>query len=453
MAVTTYREGSVDVVNGSALVTLNAPGIASGNVLAGHIFQIDGDDIAYTVAADGAGTSFTLTAPYVGGSANAVAYSLNRDFVEDVPVPRRGDVGPWAIMAEAVKRLLAKVNALATQTASHTHDGIYAPPDHEHVIDDVNGLQATLDAAAAGGRSGHNFIVNGGLGCWTDGTSFADVNGYVAEQFHVQRGGGVSGAGVAQVVGITMPFAMRVTRNAGNTQVAAITLAHALETKESVLLRGDKMTFSFRARALANYSAAGGTLGMSIVSGTGSDQHASTLANVVENGNAVLTTSWQKFTLTSSAVIEASVTQLGVNLSFTPVGTAGAADGFEVEDLRLDRGDMAQDTVFVDEAVERLRCQRFYRRPNGLFGGLVGAGNVAAVGVQVSPPMRVTPSVGFVSGGIFNEVFVATRACDSLHSSSVTKDGGFVNIILASAGTPGNLGVLQSPAFALDARF
>ncbi|MDF1627043.1 MAG: DUF2793 domain-containing protein [Parvibaculaceae bacterium] len=114
MAVTTYRDGTVDVVNGSSSVTLNAPGVSPGNVLVGHIFQIDGDDVAYTVAADGAGTGFTLTAPYAGTTASGVSYSLNRDFVEDVPVPRRGDVGPWAIMAEAVKRLLAKVNALAS---------------------------------------------------------------------------------------------------------------------------------------------------------------------------------------------------------------------------------------------------------------------------------------------------------------------------------------------------
>ena len=158
-------------------------------------------------------------------------------------------------------------------------------------------------------------------------------------------------------------YCARVQRDNGETSTDSIYLGYSMETGDSIKFRGVKITLSFYARKGANFSGASDQLSTRVFSGTGTDEQillGFTDGDPIIFTNAVLTTSWQKFTFTTSAVIAASVTQLGVILNYAGVGTAGAADYFEITQVQLCAGDVAlpfQPKSYEDE----LRaCQRYY---------------------------------------------------------------------------------------------
>jgi hypothetical protein len=213
-----------------------------------------------------------------------------------------------------------------------------------------------------------------------------------------------------QVTGDTtnLPFiqyAQRVQRDSGNTSTGIIYSLQNFESINSIPFAGKTVTYSFYARAGANYSAASSALLYSVNTGTGTDQN---LLNGY-TGQATpilttvtLTTTWQRFTAT--AALSSSATQIGVAFSYTPVGTAGANDYFEVTGVQLEVGSVA--TPFHTYAAtiqgELAACQRYYyRTPTGAAQASTymrhGSGAAfettrAGIQVQLPVPLRVLPS-------------------------------------------------------------
>jgi hypothetical protein len=104
-----------------------------------------------------------------------------------------------------------------------------------------------------------------------------------------------------------------------------------------------------------------------IVTGTGTDN---TTGNFTGNAvntttNNVLTTSWKRFSITTSAVLATTITQLGVRFVFTPVGTAGAADYFDITGVQVEPASAPSDHEFRDFGEELRRCQRYYEKSYG----------------------------------------------------------------------------------------
>jgi hypothetical protein len=75
-----------------------------------------------------------------------------------------------------------------------------------------------------------------------------------------------------------------------------------------------------------------------------------------------LTSTWQRFTYTGT--VSSSATQLGFYFNYTPVGTAGAADYFEVTGVQIDVGSVALPfrTYAATIQGELAACQRYYYR-------------------------------------------------------------------------------------------
>jgi hypothetical protein len=217
-----------------------------------------------------------------------------------------------------------------------------------------------------------NGVLNGSLNVWQRGTSIASsatVAVYTADRWKFLRAGYAAGATVSrQATSDTtnLPFiqyAARVQRDSGNTNTTGIYLYQNFETINSIPYAGKQVTMSFYARSGANYSSASSVLNVQLISGTGTDQDAllsyTASANVISS-TATLTTTWQRFTYT--ATVGATATELGTNFYYTPVGTAGANDYFEVTGVMLEVGSQASPYAPCTPTYETelAACQRYY---------------------------------------------------------------------------------------------
>jgi hypothetical protein len=160
-------------------------------------------------------------------------------------------------------------------------------------------------------------------------------------------------------------YCARVARDSGNTATNALFLAQSFESLNSIPLAGKTITLSFYARAGANFSSASSVLNAQIQTGTGTDQNilsGYTGSSTIINQNSTLTTTWQRFTY--SATVASTATELGMYFTYTPVGTAGAADYFEVTGVQLEASSVA--SAYTPNGAtyqaELAACQRYYFR-------------------------------------------------------------------------------------------
>jgi len=230
----------------------------------------------------------------------------------------------------------------------------------------TTGLRWQANAAA-----GKNLVINADQAIWQRGTSPANAT-YQNKTFTSDRFWGLAGNASAnwsitrQATGDTtnLPFIQycaRVQRVSGNTNTTAINFAQDIESSQSIPFVGRTVVFSFYARRGADFSGASNNLTFQVRSGTGTDQSMAngfTGSSSFINTTATLTTTWQRFSAT--ATVSASSTQLGVLFAYTPVGTAGAADYFEVTGVQLELGSVATtfETATGTLQGELAACQR-----------------------------------------------------------------------------------------------
>jgi hypothetical protein len=304
-----------------------------------------------------------------------------------------------------------------------------------------NGQTLMADSTATTGLrwistpSASNPILNSAFNVWQRGTSFAAQGGvgtpaYTADRYQFYRGGGASGATISRVVtGDTtnlpsIQYAARAQRDSGNTSTAIIRVLQTIESVNSIPFAGKTVTFSFYARAGANYSATSSLLNALLYSGTGTDQNALTgfTGSVdVVNQNATLTTSWARYSYTGT--VASTATQLGLAFISTPTGTAGANDFFEITGIQVDIGNVslpfrAYGATFQGELAA---CQRYYYRVNAggsfsRFGaGMAYTTTLAEVIVPFPVSMRTRPTALEQSGTAGNYATVrANSSADAL---------------------------------------
>jgi len=143
-------------------------------------------------------------------------------------------------------------------------------------------------------------------------------------------------------------------------------MSQSFESLNSIPFAGKTVTYSFYARRGANFSGASNQLQANVVSGTGTDQNAFvggfTGGTNVISQNATLTTTWQRFTYT--ATVGTTATQLAVQFVYTPTGTAGAADYYEITGVQLEIAGSASaySPNTSTYQAELSACQRYYYR-------------------------------------------------------------------------------------------
>ncbi len=234
--------------------------------------------------------------------------------------------------------------------------------------DDAKFLTALSNVPAFNSFIYRQAVINGNFDIWQRGTSFAaaaSTSQYAADRWQIFSANTNTTFSQQANPFDTAPFSMRVQRNNANASTNGLYVAYSLETKDATKFRGQKVTLSFWAKAGANYSPASGYLVPAIRSGTGTDEDiisGFTGTQTDATSNVVLTTSWQKFTLTTSSALRSTVTGLGFQFEMTPVGTAGAADYYEIAQVQLCAGSVVLPFMPKSFATELADSLRYYQK-------------------------------------------------------------------------------------------
>ena len=285
---------------------------------------------------------------------------------------------------------------------------------------DVADTQDNLGGAVAPFVAGKNAVINGGFDIWQRGTSFSSQSSFSAnsaDRWANYRGSVVVGENITQQSpGATLSqfrYCARVQRASGNTSTESLNFNNILETNDSLRFAGQSVVISFYARAGSNYSSASNALGVSVQSGQGIDQNPTTGFTSSNNfivTTATLTTSWQRFTAT--ATCPTATTQLAVLINYTPTGTAGANDYYEITGVQLELGAVATPFSRAGGSIggELALCQRYYWRSPSLVNNHLGLGfgrstTGTRTGVALPVQMRVAAtSVDFANLNVANTV-------------------------------------------------
>lgn len=234
---------------------------------------------------------------------------------------------------------------------------------------------ATTQVSVNGGQFGgfRNAIINGGMQIWQYGTTYAltTATAYGGPDMWgstmFTSAAGIANRDTSVPSALGFQFSTKLGRTNASVLTNAIIMAQALETSNSIPLAGQTVTLSFYAKAGANFSAASSTLSYILRTGTGTDQSlnnaingAWTGAGAPINTGAVLTTSFQRFQ--TSVTLASSVTQLAVDLRYTPVGTAGADDNVYITGVQLEVGSSATPFEFRGFGQELALSQRWFEK-------------------------------------------------------------------------------------------
>jgi hypothetical protein len=309
-------------------------------------------------------------------------------------------------------------------------------------------LAALASPAAAAFYAGKNRVLNSNFSVWQRGTSIAcSTTAYTADRWQGYRG--VAGGTISrQATGDTtnlpnIQYCARVQRDAANTSTSNIYIAQTFESVNSIPLAGKTIYFSFYARKGANYSQASSQIPVSIYGAATTDQNVLTSMSgtLITSVTATLTTTWQRFTAT--ATVASTYTQIGFYADFVPVGTAGAADYFEITGVQLEAANTASPYApnGATYQAELAACQRYYIRwnnPADSFGQLgVQALAYSTVAVRATFPlpstMRITPSTVDFSAIRFLDSTIGAQAITAAGLVSTSPNSGMVDFTVVGA--------------------
>ena len=328
-----------------------------------------------------------------------------------------------------------------------------------------NGETLVADSSATTGLrwaptpSASNPVLNSAFQVWQRGTSIAGTSGtiYTADRWSTNASNAFTIS--RQTTGDTtnlpnIQYCARFQRNNASTNTTSYSFVQSMETINSIPYAGKTVTMSFYARKGANYSGTSSVLTSYLLSGTGTDQnyqngYTGTFFAIGAN-QSTLTTTWQRFTYTGT--VPATATELTFYFEYTGVGTAGAADYWEVTGTQIDIGSVALPfrTYAATIQGELAACQRYFYQIGGtsLSGGDAGNGhyyNTTNAYILTTFPvtMRTAPTCSFANIANWSVYSAGSgRACTAFGASSNSPYNA-VSAFTTAATTAGNGGWLE----------
>jgi hypothetical protein len=318
----------------------------------------------------------------------------------------------------------------------------------------ANGETIVADSSTSTGlryQSGYNGngIINGGFDIWQRGTSIANTATYVYSADRWQCGGSAAQTTSRQASSLTgIQYCARVQRNSGSTSTTVVAINVSMESADSYRFAGQTITFSFWARVGANYSNSTSVLGAYLQFGTGTDQNANsgyTGATAIINQTPTVTTSWQRFQYT--AAVSSTATEIAASFYYTPTGTAGANDYFEVTGVQLELGSIATNFKRAGGTIqgELAACQRYYWRMSGaddsysvfgMGGGM--SGTMAQIQIQNPTTMRTASTTLTYSTLRLLEDAFDVRTVSSITAARNVRNGSVSLEVSSSSLTTGH---------------
>jgi type II secretory pathway component PulM len=285
---------------------------------------------------------------------------------------------------------------------------------------------------------GKNCIYNSAMQVWQRGTSFSVLTAggeYTADRWYAAFSG-IAGRTLSRQTGTgQFQYLMRVARDSGNTNTTGLQLGQSLEIADATLYAGQTVTLSYYARKGANYSATSDALVVNIFSGTSSTE-ANRITTAYASGGvtdlAATTTLTSTLTRFSHTItFGASVTQFAIKFTFTPTGTAGAADYYEIGGVQLEVGSVNTTFSPMGGTIqgELAACQRYFR---SLGYGVMGA-CISATTVQLAiyhPSMRTTPTFAAPSPIQISDMISTsfTQSSTSISIIAATQEGSWLSL-------------------------
>lgn len=367
--------------------------------------------------------------------------------------------GDTLICTFATRPATAPIGQLAYQT------------DTDEVLKYVTDVDGTNRWMVADHDVRRNAVINGSFEIWQRGVSFnpASATGtsklnYGADRWQFLQATSQAGAFVRNL-SIPTPnndppgfnYTLGVFRGSGSTYTTPFTIQQSFETFNIAGFRGKYATLSFWARKDTGYSAAGSVLVSDIVTGTANDDTVSSFTSptVVATANNVLTTSWKRFSITTSAPLPAlgNTIQLGVRFVSTPTGTAVSNDQFFITGVQLEQGTAPSDFEYRDVADELRRCQRYYYRltssgatANWLGNGFLYSAANALVSTQFPVTMRTTPTALEQSGTAANYAILNSTgtnvACTAVPTFNTANTSNANTVFTISGGLTAGQGTM-----------
>jgi len=348
--------------------------------------------------------------------------------------------------------LTAKGSILAASAAS-TPAELAVGNNGETLVADSSastGLRYTAGTVQA------NPVLNSAFQVWQRGTSVSVAastgvtTGYTADRWTLPTNANQACTVSRQATNDTtnlpnIQYCARVQRNSGQTGTSTLFFGNTFESINSIPFAGKTVTYSFYARAGANYSPTSSTLNMSLQTGTGTDQNFFAYTGGVGaiDQNVTLTTTWQRFTAT--ATLGSNITELNVKVIWTPTGTAGANDYFEITGVQLDIGSVALPfrTYAATIQGELAACQRYYQALSafGCAGYASGSGFSIMNTLPFLSSMRTTPTVTITSNGTVSNL-------SSVAIQNTSSTSAIIQVVASASGFSGIYGGTTATATA-----
>lgn len=208
-----------------------------------------------------------------------------------------------------------------------------------------------------------NGFVNGGFTNWTGGTSFSNISGSgavveTADEWGFAQAGSASNAISRQAADSSgARYGYRMGRPAESTSVEVLRMFQALATDEAYRYRSKTATVSFGLKKGADFS--GSNVAVFLASGTNEGESAGLINSGGWGGQVTVISQTQTPTTTLvryqfSGVCASNIKELGLQISYTPSGTAGANDWIQIEDVQIQPDAAATDFEARPEPIEFL---------------------------------------------------------------------------------------------------
>ena len=211
-----------------------------------------------------------------------------------------------------------------------------------------------------------NKVINGDMRIWQRGTTISNPNSsnfYTADRWGCNRAADVSGAVISRISAELTGFqyALASQRVAGNTGVQSVSLWYSFESSDVYDLAGSSVTLSYWAKTGTTFSG-GGVMSVIIYYGTGIDQRIYNMTGIttVNSTSQALTSTWSRYTLTGT--VPSNATQIGLQLTWVPTGTAGADDSIKITGVQLEAGSTATEFERRPIGTELALCHRYYQK-------------------------------------------------------------------------------------------